>query len=182
MFRVCVFAGSNDGNQPAHAEAARALGAAIGRRGFGMVFGGADRGLMRTCANAALAAGAEVTGVLPRMLTNEEIPHRGLTELRIVKTLHERKAVMSALSDAVVALPGGAGTLDELFDTITARSLRVHEQPIGLLDAAGYYQPLLRFLEQARDQGLLAARILAQLAVEPEAEALLDRLAQEAKR
>jgi uncharacterized protein (TIGR00730 family) len=176
MHRVCVFAASNPGHLSAHAEAARALGAEIGRRGWGMVFGGTDQGLMRLCANAALAAGAEVTGVVPRFFAGGELPHRGLTELRLVKTLHERKAVMSALSDAVVALPGGAGTLDELFDAFTSRLAGQHQQPIGLLDSAGYYQPLLRFLEQARDQGFLAAPALAGLVVEAEASTLLDRL------
>ena len=176
MYRVCVFAGSTIGKKPEHLDAARALGAEIGRRGLGMVFGGADRGLMAACADAALAAGAEVTGVLPRTLADREIAHTGLTELRIVKNLHERKAVMSALSDAVIALPGGAGTLDELFEALTWRMLGLHEQPIGLLDAAGYFQPLLRFLEQAVADGLLAEKVLQEVVVRAEAGALLDAL------
>ena len=176
MYRVCVFAGSRDGNKPAFLDAARALGTELGRRGLGMVDGGAARGLMTACADAALAAGCEVQGVLPRTLSGIEIAHTGLTELRIVKNLHERKAVMSALSDAVIALPGGAGTLDELFEAITWRLLGLHQQPIGLLDAGGYYQTLLRFLEQTVADGLVDPSVLARLIVRPDAASLLDAL------
>ena len=176
MYRVCVFAGSRDGTRPAFLEAARALGTELGWRGLGLVYGGAARGLMTACADAALAAGADVTGVLPRTLLSREIAHTGLTELRIVKNMHERKAVMSALSDAVVALPGGVGTLDELFEAITWRLLKLHEQPIGLLDAGGYYQPLLRFLEHAVTSGLLDAEVVQRLIVRPDAPSLLDAL------
>jgi uncharacterized protein (TIGR00730 family) len=118
MQNILVFAASSVGNKPAHLEAARALGAAIGARKHGLVYGGADRGLMGACADAALAAGAEVIGVLPRALATREIAHRGITQLRIVKSMSERKAVMGALSDAAIALPGGIGTLDELFEVL----------------------------------------------------------------
>src|SRR3982075_2405800 len=147
MVRVCVFAGSSGSIEAKYLEAARALGTAIAGRGMGMVYGGGAVGLMGACADAALLGGAEVVGVLPRALARSEVAPPRLTELRIVKTLHERKAVMAALSDGFVALPGGCGTLDELFEAITWRQLGMHEKPIGLLDADGYYAPLLSFLE-----------------------------------
>ena len=139
MARICVFAGSASGGRPSYSAAARELGAEIARRGHGMVYGGASCGLMGACADAALAAGAEVVGVLPRALATRELAHPGVTEMRIVASLHERKAVMSALSDAVVALPGGCGTLDELFEAITWGQLGLHEKPIGVLDTEGYW-------------------------------------------
>ncbi len=153
MERVCVFAGSRPGFRPSYLEAARDLGSGLAQRGLGMVYGGTSVGLMGACADAALAGGAEVTGVLPRALTSREIAHKGITELRIVSTLHERKAVMSALSDAFIALPGGSGTLDELFEALTWRQLGLHDKPIGLLDVDGYYQDLIKFLEKAASEG-----------------------------
>src|SRR5262249_16889667 len=134
MIRVCVFAGSSGSVAPKYLEAARALGAAIARRGMGMVYGGGALGLMGACADAALEGRTEVVGVLPRSLARTEVAHPNLTELRIVKTLHERKAVMAALSDGFVALPGGCGTLDELFEAVTWRQLGLHDKPIGLCD------------------------------------------------
>src|SRR5438067_7932924 len=130
MQRVCVFAGSANGQREGYARAAREFGSELARRGFGMVYGGASVGLMGACADAALAGGADVVGVLPRALTNREIAHRGVTELRVVSSLHERKSVMSALSDAFVALPGGCGTMDELFEAITWAQLGLHDKPI----------------------------------------------------
>src|SRR5258708_31931817 len=158
MMRICVFAGSNAGARDAYLEAARSLGAEIARRGHGLVYGGAARGLMGACADAALAAGGEVVGVLPRALTTPEIAHQNLHELRIVGSLHERQAVMSALSDAVVALPGGCGTLDELFEAITWAQLGLHEKPIGLLDAGGYYAPFFTLPPHTEDDGFLRPR------------------------
>src|SRR5919199_1317106 len=155
MPRVCVFAGSNSGAREAYVIAARELGAEIARRGYGMVYGGAAFGLMGACADAALAGGAEVVGVLPRALTTREIAHTGLTELRIVGSLHERKAVMSALSDAVVALPGGCGTMDELFEAITWGQLGLHEKPIGILDVDGFYAPLIAFIDHMNCEGFV---------------------------
>ena len=155
MQRVCVFAGSKSGAQEAYAQAARELGAEIARRGFGMVYGGASVGLMGACADAALAGGGEVVGVLPRALAAREIAHAGLTELRIVSSLHERKAVMSALSDYVIALPGGCGTLDELFEAITWTQLGLIEKPIGLLDAGGYWAPLSALVQHMEAEGFV---------------------------
>jgi hypothetical protein len=174
MRRISVFAGSNAGARPSYLVGARELGAEIGRRGHGMVYGGASCGLMGACADAALAAGAEVVGVLPRALTSREVAHTGLTEMRIVSSLHERKAVMSALSDAVVALPGGCGTLDELFEAITWGQLGLHEKPIGLLDVDGYYGPLLAFLEHMNAEGFV--RPALRLVRARTARELLDQL------
>ena len=139
-----------------------------------MVYGGASKGLMGACADAALSGGAQVVGVLPRALSSREIAHGGLTELRIVGSLHERKAVMSALSDSIVALPGGCGTMDELFEAITWAQLGLHEKPIGILDAEGFYAHLFGLLEQMDAEGFIrpALRVVrAQTAAE-----LLDRL------
>ena len=155
MRRICVFAGSNDGARESYLIAARELGAEIARRGHAMIYGGAASGLMGACADAALAGGAEVVGVLPRALTSREIAHTGLTEMRIVGSLHERKAVMSALSEAVVTLPGGCGTMDELFEAITWGQLGLHEKPIGLLDVDAYFAPLIAFIEHMNAEGFV---------------------------
>jgi len=174
MQRVCVFAGSNAGARSVYLTAARELGGEIARRGHGLVYGGASVGLMGACADAALLAGGEVVGVLPRALTSREIAHQGLTEMRIVGSLHERKAVMSALSDAVVALPGGCGTMDELFEAITWAQLGLHDKPLGLLDAGGYYAPLFRLLRHMEDEGFVRPGL--QLVRAGNAAELLDRL------
>ncbi len=174
MLRICVFAGANAGGRDAYLEAAQALGTEIARRGHGLVYGGASRGLMGACADAALAAGGEVVGVLPRALCTREIAHPGITELRIVSSLHERKAVMSALSDAIVALPGGCGTLDELFEAVTWAQLGLHEKPIGLFDAAGYYARLNGFLEHMAAEGFIKPPL--RLVQASTAGALLDQL------
>src|SRR5438477_11905184 len=174
MQRVCVFAGSGNGVRPGYAAAARELGSELARRGLGMVYGGASVGLMGACADAALAGGAEVVGVLPRALTSREIAHQGVTELRIVSSLHERKAVMSALSDAVVALPGGCGTLDELFEAITWAQLGLHEKPIGLLDADSYYRPFRAFLDHLSSEGFVRPPL--KLVHATSAKDLLDQL------
>jgi uncharacterized protein (TIGR00730 family) len=174
--RVCVFAGSGSGNDPQFAAAARAMGEAIAGRKLGMVYGGSALGLMGACADAALASGAEVIGVLPRALAAREIAHPALTELRIVGSLHERKAVMAAVSDGFVALPGGCGTLDELFEAITWRQLALHDKPIALLDHAGYYANLIAFLEDAERTGFVPRSVLASLAVRRTPREVLDAL------
>jgi uncharacterized protein (TIGR00730 family) len=142
----------------------------------GIVYGGAAHGLMGLCADAALAAGGEVIGVLPQALSDREIAHPRLTELRIVGTLHARKATMAALADAFVALPGGCGTLDELFEAITWRQLSLHTKPIGLFDVEGYFAPLLSFLRGAAEEGFVPRATLAGIAVRSEVPALLDSL------
>ena len=176
MTRVCVFAGSSAAVDTKYLQAAGAMGDAIARRGFGMVYGGGAVGLMGTCADAALAAGGQVVGVLPRALARSEVAHPNLTELRIVETLHERKAVMASLSDAFVALPGGCGTLDELFEAITWRQLGLHDKPIGLCDVAGYFASLLRFLHEATAAGFIGPAVLETLVVRPTPDDLLTAL------
>jgi uncharacterized protein (TIGR00730 family) len=174
--RVCVYAGAARGVRPAYAAGAALLGETIARRGLGLVYGGASRGLMGVLADAALAAGGEVIGVLPRSLDQREIAHRGLTELRMVETLHERKAQMTALSAAFVALPGGIGTLDELFETATWNYLGIHDKPYGLYDVEGYFQPLLRALDHAVAEGFVAEATRARMLSAADPGALLDAL------
>jgi uncharacterized protein (TIGR00730 family) len=174
--RVLVFCGSSPGARPEYAESADALGRLLAGRGLGLVYGGASVGLMGAVADGALAAGGEVIGVIPRGLVEREIGHPGLTELREVSTMHERKALMAELSDAVIALPGGTGTLDELFELFTWSQLGLHRMPIGLLDVAGYWQPLLAMLDHMVAERLLRAEHRATLLVSTDAAALLDQL------
>jgi uncharacterized protein (TIGR00730 family) len=175
--RVLVFCGSSPGRLPEYAERAADLGRLLAERGLETVYGGASVGLMGALADAALAAGGTVIGVIPNRLLEYEIAHAGLTKLHVVETMHERKALMAELSDAVIALPGGTGTLDELFELFTWKQLGLHRRPIGLLDVAGYWQPLLGFLEHAVNERFLRAEHLDTLLVERSATALLDRLA-----
>src|ERR1051325_5452186 len=152
MRRLCVFCGSNLGARAAYAENARQLGSALARRGVGLVYGGASVGLMGVLAEAVLAAQGEVIGVIPRALATREIAHHGLSELRVVGSMHERKALMAELADGFVALPGGFGMLDELLEAITWAQLGLHRKPIGLLNVAGYYNLLFRLIDQAIDE------------------------------
>ena len=177
MQRVVVFCGSSPGARPEYVAAATTLGRLLAERGVGVVYGGASVGLMGAVADGALAAGGEVIGVIPQRLVDREIAHRNLTELRLVGTMHERKALMAELSDAVVALPGGTGTLDELFELFTWGQLGLHRMPIGLLDVAGYWQPMLVFLHHAVTERFLRAEHLDTLLVDPDPAGLLARLA-----
>jgi uncharacterized protein (TIGR00730 family) len=177
MRRICLFCGSSDGARPEYLAAARGFGRLLAGRGIGLVYGGASVGLMGAAADAALAAGGEVVGVMPHGLVAREIAHPGLTRLHAVTTMHERKAVMAELSDGFVALPGGPGTLEELFEVWTWAQLGVHAKPCALLDVAGYWAPLLAFLEHARAEGFVRPAHLAALLVERDPAALLDRLA-----
>jgi len=147
--RVCVFCGSSPGASPTFAELAARLGRLLAANSLGLVYGGASVGLMGRLADAALAAGGEVIGVIPQSLVDMEVAHSGLADLRIVTTMHERKALMADLADAFIALPGGIGTLDELFEVLTWAQLGLHTKPAGLLDLDGYFQPLLAFLDGA---------------------------------
>jgi uncharacterized protein (TIGR00730 family) len=174
--RVLVFCGSSPGARPEYAAAADELGRLIAQRGLGLVYGGARVGLMGAVADGALAAGGEVVGVIPRQLVEHELAHSGLTELREVTTMHERKALMADLSDAVIALPGGTGTLDELFELFTWSQLGLIRMPIGLLDVAGYWQPLLAMLDHMVAERLLRAEHRDTLLVSTDASALLDQL------
>jgi uncharacterized protein (TIGR00730 family) len=175
-FTVCAFCGARKGATPRFLEAAKHFGARLGARGLGLVYGGAQVGLMGVLADAALAAGAEVTGVLPEALSSAEVAHPGLTELLLTDGLHARKAEMAARASAFVALPGGFGTLDELFEALTWQQLGLHQRPVGLLDVDGYFTQLLGFLDGAVKAGLLAAADRARLHTHSKADALLDAL------
>jgi uncharacterized protein (TIGR00730 family) len=153
--RVAVYCGSADGTNPAWLAEARALGAAIAASGLGMVYGGANIGLMGAVADSALAEGAEVIGVLPSVLEGREIAHSGLTRLEIVPTMHERKALMAELADAFLVLPGGYGTLDELMEAVTWAQLGLHDKPVILINTAGYWNGLLAFLDSAVAAGFV---------------------------
>jgi uncharacterized protein (TIGR00730 family) len=174
--RVCVFCGASSGRSPAYAQAARAFGAALAERKLGLVFGGGCVGLMGTVADAALAGGGEVIGVMPSSLVERELAHDGLTELHVVGTLHERKALMCELADSFVALPGGFGTVDELMEQLTWSQLGLHDKPVGLLDVDGYWEALVAFARHATAEGFVRERDLAAIAVASDAGGLLDRL------
>ena len=152
---ICVFCGSADGAKPEYVAAAHELGRTIAERGYGLLYGGATVGLMGVVADAALAAGGEVVGVIPDIIMDREIGHKGLTELHVVRTMHERKALLAARANAFVALPGGYGTMDEFIEIVTWAQLRIHLNPCILLSVEGYYQPLLKFFDSAVDQGFI---------------------------
>jgi hypothetical protein len=177
MQRVLVFCGSSAGARPEYAQEANALGRLLAARGLGLVYGGARVGLMGAVADGALAAGGEVVGVIPRQLVEHELAHTGLSELHEVSTMHERKALMADLSDAVITLPGGTGTLDELFELFTWSQLGLHHMPIGVLDVAGYWQPLLALLDHMVAERLLRAEHRDTLLVSTDGADLLDQLA-----
>ena len=177
MPRVTVFCGANPGRPPEFARTASELGLALARRRLGLVFGGGKVGLMGIVADAALAGGGEVIGVLPRALVKAELAHTGVADLRVVDSMHERKALMADLADAFVALPGGFGTLDESFEILTWLQLGFHSKPFGLLNPGGYYDDLLRFLERSTRDGLLREENRREILVDTEPERLLDRLA-----
>ncbi len=175
-FSVCVFCGAKAGARPRYAEAARQLGSRLGARGLGLVYGGGQVGLMGVLADAALAAGTAVTGILPEGLASAEVAHRGLSELILTAGLHQRKAAMAARAQAFVALPGGFGTLDELFEALTWQQLGLHTRPVGLLEVDGYFTALLQFLDNALDAGFLSPHDRARLVTHADADALLDAL------
>jgi uncharacterized protein (TIGR00730 family) len=151
--RLCVFAGSSVGGRPEYAAAARALAAELTRRGLGLVYGGGCVGLMGVLADGVLAAHGEVIGVIPRPLAAREIAHRGLTELRVVESMHERKAIMAELADGFIALPGGLGTFEETLEILTWSQLGIHRKPVGVLNVSGYYDGLLKLLASAVREG-----------------------------
>ena len=176
MERVCVFCGASPGRSPAYLEAARAFGTEAAGRGLGLVYGGGRVGMMGAVADAALAAGGEAVGVIPRELVQRELAHEGVTELRVVDSLHERKAMMAGLADAFVALPGGFGTLDELLEQLTWSQLGLHAKPIGLFDVEDYWRPLIALARHATAEGFVREIDLAAIAVAGSAGPLLDRL------
>jgi uncharacterized protein (TIGR00730 family) len=177
MRTVCVFCGSRPGGAAHYAEAARAFGTALARRGLGLVYGGGHIGLMGVLADAVLAGGGRVGGVIPRALADKELAHLGLTELIVVDTMHERKSVMADRSDAFVALPGGYGTGDELFEILTWGQLGLHQKPIGLLNVAGFFDPLLAWLDHMVGEDFLKPVHRRLVRVANDVEALLNLLA-----
>ena len=177
MQSICVFCGSNIGANPAYAEAARDLGRRIAGRGLRLVYGGAKVGLMGAIADAALAVGGHVTGIMPIALVEKEIAHAGLTELRTVGSMHERKAMMADRSDAFLGLPGGAGTLEEVFEIWTWGQLGHHKKPVGLLNVAGFYDRLAAFLDHQMTERFVREEHRRMLTIETDPETILDGFA-----
>jgi hypothetical protein len=175
MKRVCVFCGSSPGRSPEHLEAARTVGRTLAKRGLGVVYGGGSVGLMGAVADAALAAGGEVVGVIPRALQLRELAHGGLTTLLVVSSMHERKARMAELADAFMALPGGLGTLEEFAEVLTWAQLGLHARPCGLLNVGGYYEPLIAFFDRAVAQGFVRPEHRKLMVVAKEMDELLER-------
>ena len=177
MKSVCVYCGSSAGRDPAYAGAARALGKELVARGLGLVYGGSSVGIMKVVADTVLALGGRVTGVIPESLVRKEIAHRGLSELHVTGSMHERKMLMAELSDAFVALPGGIGTLEELFEAWTWAQLGLHAKPCGLLNVAGYFDGLIAFLDHTVREGFVKEASRAMLIVSDDPADLLDRFA-----
>ena len=175
---LCVFCGSNSGSDPVYANAARDFGVLLAKSDITLVYGGGHVGLMGVVADAVLAGGGKAIGVIPRMLWDREVGHRSLTELHVVETMHERKAMMASLSDAFVALPGGLGTLEEIFEVWTWAQLGIHRKPLGFLDVAGFYAPLLSSLDRAVDAGFIRAQHRSMAIVDVEPASLLRRLSE----
>ena len=176
MRRVCVFCGSSVGNQRTYRDAAEALGALLADRGIGLVYGGGNVGLMGVIADAVMTRGGEVIGVIPQSLADREIAHTGITELRVVDSMHTRKAMMAELADAFVAMPGGVGTFEEFFEVVTWTQLGLHRKPCGLLNVSDFYAPLAAFIDQAVTEGFIRPIHRAAIVVDSDPVRLLDRL------
>ena len=176
MKRVCVFCGSKSGSRPEYAEATHRFAAALVERGCELVFGAGHVGLMGVLADAVLAAGGQAIGVIPQALVDRELAHKELTDLRIVDTMHQRKALMADLADAFVALPGGYGTADELFEILTWAQLGIHAKPIGLLNMAGFFDPLLAWLDHCVREDFIRQKHRELLLASADSAELLDRL------
>jgi len=177
MKRICVFCGSSFGHRSEYREAAIGLGTLLAQRGLELVYGGGNVGLMGAVADACMKAGGSVIGVIPQSLVDKEVGHHGLTRLEIVDSMHTRKARMAELADGFIALPGGYGTFEELFEILTWAQLGFHEKPAAILDVAGYYAPLLALLDQARDEGFVREVHRGLLLADTDPAALLDRMA-----
>jgi uncharacterized protein (TIGR00730 family) len=175
-FSVCVYCGSRSGTDVAYERAAQSVGREIGRRGWQLVYGGGHVGLMGAVADAVMAHGGRTVGVIPQRLMDREVGHRGLSEQHVVETMHQRKQMMAERSDAFLALPGGIGTLEELFEVWTWRQIGYHDQPIGLLNVAGYYDGLLAFMQHTVDAGFLSSTQQKALEVGSDPVELLERL------
>jgi uncharacterized protein (TIGR00730 family) len=172
--RICVFAGSSPGRQPQYVEAAQQLGEELCARGYDLVYGGGRVGLMGTVADSVLGHGGQVIGVIPEGLAEKEVAHRGLTDLRVVTSMHERKALMAELSTAFIALPGGLGTLEELFEVLTWVQLGIHTKPCGLVNVGGYFNGLLEFISHAVEERFLKPDHQSMILVDSDIKALLD--------
>ncbi|MGE9294144.1 MAG: TIGR00730 family Rossman fold protein [Puniceicoccales bacterium] len=179
MATICVFCGANNGCDKVYLDAAERVGCLIASEGHTLVYGGGRTGLMGTVADAALAAGGQVIGVITRLLSDKEIAHSGLTDLRIVDSMHERKLTMATLADGFIALPGGIGTLEEFAEVFTWTQLGIHPKSCALLDVDGYYRPLVEFFNQMVDNGFLGQEQLDQLIVESDERRLLERVLHE---
>jgi uncharacterized protein (TIGR00730 family) len=179
-FSICVYCGSRPGHHPEFTAVATQVGTWIGTHGGQLVYGGGRNGLMGTVADATLAAGGRVIGIIPKALVDREHAHRGCTELHVVDTMHERKRLMAEHADAFVALPGGIGTLEEFFEVWTWRQLGYHDKPVGLLNMNGYYDSLLAFLTSSVGHGFMSDALMSLISVETQAEPLLESLVQAA--
>jgi len=173
--RICVYCGSSPGERPVYAEAARALAGELASRGVDAVYGGSCKGIMGVLADALLAAGGKVYGVMPHSLVRKEVGHAGLTELHMTETMHERKGLMADMADGFIAMPGGFGTLEEIIEILTWGQLGFHDKPCGLLNVDGYFDRLLAYLRHAEQEGFVKSAHLEMLMVESEPAALLDR-------
>jgi len=174
--RICVFCGSSAGARPEYARAAESLGRTLAARGLGLVYGGSSVGLMHRMATAALAAGGEVTGVIPEVLVDKEVAFTELSDLRVVGSMHERKALMAELADGFITMPGGFGTIDELVEMLTWAQLGIHDKPSGLLNVGGYFDSLMAFFDRSVEDRFLQPEHRKMLLVEEESADLLDRL------
>ncbi len=173
--KICVFTGSRLGSRPEYPEAARQLGRALVERNYALVYGGGNVGLMSVIADTVLGLGGHVTGVIPDSLVSKEVAHRGLSDLRIVQSMHERKAMMAELSDGFIAMAGGIGTMEEFFEVLSWAQLGIHGKPCGLLNTGGYYEHLIEFLDDAVVQGFLKRKHRSLLIVANEASEMLSR-------
>jgi uncharacterized protein (TIGR00730 family) len=176
MTTVCVFCGTASGNDPVYVAAAREVVRLLVHKGCRIVYGGGKLGLMGVVAEAAIAAGGYITGIAPKLLVEKEVMHRGLSELHVVETIHERKVMMTGLADAFVVLPGGYGTLDELFEVLTLQQLQVHDKPCGLLNVNGFFDSLVAYLDHATASGFLQPGYRRMLAVDGDPQALLAKI------
>ncbi|MBI1282459.1 MAG: TIGR00730 family Rossman fold protein [Anaerolineaceae bacterium] len=176
MKQVCIFCGSYTGTQPMYAAAAHAMGMGLAQRGLGLVYGGGRVGLMGAVADGTLVGGGKVTGIIPQSLVDRELAHVGLSELHVVASMHQRKALMAEIADAFVAMPGGFGTLDELFEIITWAQLGFHNKPIALLNIGGYFDPLRTFIDHMVTEGFVKPEHRDAVLVKNEVDDLLDTL------
>ncbi len=176
MKRVCIFCGANKGNIPAYAESVRKLGKTLAKRKIGLVYGGGNIGLMGLLADTVMAAGGEAFGVIPRFMKKQEVAHEGLTQLFVVGSMHQRKSKMEELSDGFIALPGGIGTLEEFFEVWSWAQLGIHVKPFGILNVAGYFNPLIAMMDHIVSQGFMKPKHRAMVFVDSDLDALLDKM------